>query len=326
MIQVQNLVKDYGSLRAVDSVSFSVQSGEIVGLLGPNGAGKTTIMKVLTGYHYPTSGTAYLNGIDVGLHSKEAKQNIGYLPETAPLYTDMTVHEYLSFIADSRQMTAGAKKAALESAVSECGLESVYHRLILSLSKGYRQRVGLAQAILHSPEILILDEPTTGLDPNQILEIRSLIKKIGSRKTVILSTHIMQEVEAVCDRVIIINKGRIAAEGTPDSISRQLSGTHATVAAEFKGLSDEELQNNGALFVQKCASIPGASQITVSRLSDGKISLSFSMDRGADACETVFDFAVRHQYKLLALQSKKLNLEDIFVRLTSDSESKGDRV
>lgn len=319
MIKVENLVKNYGSFRAVDDVSFTVNSGEIVGLLGPNGAGKTTIMKVLTGYHYQTAGVAELNEIDVLTSPIEAKKTIGYLPETAPLYTDMTVKEYLSFIADARGLSSDKKLKAIADAVSECGLESVYDRLIDKLSKGFRQRVGLAQAILHSPDILILDEPTTGLDPNQILEIRSLIKKIGKSKTVVLSTHIMQEVEAVCDRVIIINNGRIAAEGTAEEISTELSGSKTIIEAELKGFSAADLKSDAAAVINKLVTIKGASDIEILSVEGGKVSFKMLLEDGDDVQESVFDFAVSQKLKLLALKSKKLNLEEIFVKLTNDT-------
>lgn len=319
MIQVTNLVKDYGTLRAVDNVSFSVQSGEIIGLLGPNGAGKTTIMKVLTGYHYQSAGKAILNGFDVAEDPIEAKKSIGYLPETAPLYTDMTVKEYLDFIANSRLLSGEAKKNAIDNVVDECGLACVYNRIIDTLSKGYRQRVGLAQAILHSPEILILDEPTTGLDPNQILEIRNLIKKIGKQKTVILSTHIMQEVEAVCDRVIIINQGRVAAEGTTQSIAKQLAGAEIEIQAEFK---NDKGDLNEVRLKKELAEFLPSKEIHASSLENHRIAVSLKVEDQTDIEEKIFDFAVSHGYKLLALASKKLNLEEIFIKLTNSTASR----
>lgn len=325
MIKVENLIKNYGPFRAVDDVSFTVGSGEIVGLLGPNGAGKTTIMKVLTGYHYQSAGQATLNDVDVLTHPQKAKESIGYLPETAPLYTDMTVKDYLAFIADARKIIGEKKKEAIANVVAECGLEDVINRTIETLSKGYRQRVGLAQAIIHSPEILILDEPTTGLDPNQILEIRSLIKKIGQKKTVILSTHIMQEVEAVCDRVIIIDRGRIAAEGTTEKISLELSGSKTSIKAEFKGVSPEDLAKNGKLLLSKLELLEGASKVEILSVGEKRLSFKMFLEDEEDVQVKIFDFAVKNKYKLLSLTSKKLNLEEIFVKLTSQSSEKGDR-
>jgi len=205
MIEASNLGKRYGTLEAVRGVSFSINPGEVVGLLGPNGAGKTTIMKILTCYMFPSSGSATVNGWDIFERPLEIKKLVGYLPENAPLYTDLNVLEYLSFMAESRSLKGNAKTERIEWAVEECGLKSVVYRSIDTISKGFRQRTGLAQAILHDPEILVLDEPTTGLDPNQIIEIRELIKRLGKEKTVILSTHILQEVEATCGRVLILN-------------------------------------------------------------------------------------------------------------------------
>ncbi|MBR5927891.1 MAG: ATP-binding cassette domain-containing protein [Spirochaetia bacterium] len=222
MIKVENIDKIYGKFRAVDNVSFHIGKGEIVGLLGPNGAGKTTIMKILTGYHYPTHGTAILNGYSIYDDLLKVKESTGYLPENAPLYDDLTVIEYLDFMADIRKVPKDKKKQEIDRVIQETGLSPVVYRGIGKLSKGYRQRTGLAQAILHSPDILILDEPTTGLDPNQIIEIRKLICDIGKEKTVILSTHILQEVEAVCNRVLILNHGKIVAEGSPEQIREQV--------------------------------------------------------------------------------------------------------
>ena len=317
MIDVKDRVKDYGSFRAVDGVSFSVASGEIVGLLGPNGAGKTTIMKVLTGYHYQSAGSAILNGVDVSQAPILAKRSVGYLPETAPLYTDMTVYEYLDFIAKSRGLQGSEKNEAITKTVNDCGLQDVVNKTIDTLSKGYRQRVGLAQAIIHSPEILILDEPTTGLDPNQIIEIRSLIKKIGKQKTVILSTHIMQEVEAVCDRVIIINNGKIAAEGTTSQISKELSGTTNVIDVTFKNSKEVFTQSSINDICSKLSNYCKAKEILVTNSGDNLLSLSLKIDNNENGAETVFDFAIENGIKIVSLASKQLNLEEIFIKLTS---------
>ena len=229
MIKVENIDKIYGKFKAVDNVSFHIGKGEIVGLLGPNGAGKTTIMKILTGYHYPTHGTAILNGYSIYDDLLKVKESTGYLPEMAPLYDDLTVIEYLDFMADIRKVPKEHKKREIERVIQECGLSPVVYRSIGKLSKGYRQRTGLAQAIIHSPDILILDEPTTGLDPNQIIEIRKLICDIGKEKTVILSTHILQEVEAVCNRVLILDHGKIVAE-----VDKEHATQESLMAACFK--------------------------------------------------------------------------------------------
>ena len=224
MIEVENLFKNYGNIEAVRDVSFSVGRGQVLGFLGPNGAGKTTIMKILTGYHFPTRGQAKIDGVSVEEEPWETKKRIGYLPEGNPLYGDLSPEEYLSFIASARLIPKGERKKAVDAAIAACGLGEHRSRRIGSLSKGYRQRTALAQAIIHDPDILILDEPTSGLDPNQIIEIRSLIREMGKSKTVILSTHIMQEVEALCTRVLILNEGQIAAQGTPAEIAGTIKG------------------------------------------------------------------------------------------------------
>jgi ABC-2 type transport system ATP-binding protein len=220
-IEVNSLTKIYGSQKAVDGISFSLKPGEIVGFLGPNGAGKSTTMKMLTGYLHPSSGTAKIGTYDVGSQPMEARRTIGYLPEHNPLYTDMYVREFLLFSGKMYGMSGPSLQARVEEMIALCGLELEKKKKIDQLSKGYRQRVGLAQSFLHDPSVLILDEPTTGLDPNQILEIRELIRKAGHNKTVLFSTHIMQEVEALCDRVIIINRGKVVSDGPLDVLRRQ---------------------------------------------------------------------------------------------------------
>jgi ABC-2 type transport system ATP-binding protein len=217
-IEVNNLTKTYGSQKAIDGISFSLKPGEIVGFLGPNGAGKSTTMKILTGYLQPTSGTARIGAYDVGTQPLPARRAVGYLPEHNPLYTDMYVREFLTFSGKLYGMGGGLLKARVEEMIALCGLEVEKGKKIGQLSKGYRQRVGLAQSFLHDPSVLILDEPTTGLDPNQIREIRALIRKAGHNKTVLFSTHIMQEVEALCDRVIIISKGKVVSDSSLDAL------------------------------------------------------------------------------------------------------------
>ncbi|MDR2922212.1 MAG: ATP-binding cassette domain-containing protein [Treponema sp.] len=224
MIEVRNLTKNYGNVKAVQNVSFSVGKEQVLGFLGPNGAGKTTIMKILTGFHFPTSGSALVDGIRIDDDPVEVKKRIGYLPESIPLYEDLTVDEYLAFIAEARLIPAQERKKAVDGCLEACGLQQYRGRKIDTLSKGYRQRTGLAQAILHDPPILILDEPTNGLDPNQIIEIRSLIMELGKRKTVLLSSHILQEIEAICPQVLIINEGKIAAQGTTEEIAGTMKG------------------------------------------------------------------------------------------------------
>ena len=232
MIQVENLTKDYGPFRAVDSVSFNVRKGEVLGFLGPNGAGKSTTMKILTCFLAPTGGTARVAGLDVYEHSLEVRKRIGYLPEDTPIYRDMTVLEFLEFVAEMRGMSRDKRQAGIREVGGRCGLGDVAGKLIGELSKGYRQRVGLAQAMVHDPDIVILDEPTSGLDPNQIVEIRDLIREVGREKTVILSTHILPEVQATCSRMIIINKGKVVADGTPDELRARERGARHHVLIE----------------------------------------------------------------------------------------------
>lgn len=219
-ISIKNLTKTYGTQKAIDGISFEIQKGEIVGFLGPNGAGKSTTMKILTGYLEANSGEAIVNGFDIALQPMQAKTSIGYLPEHNPLYLEMYVREFLNFAGSLYHMKGKELKARVDELITMVGLEQEKHKKIGQLSKGYRQRVGLAQALIHDPEILILDEPTTGLDPNQLSEIRSLIKKVGQDKTVIFSTHIMQEVESICERIIIISKGKIVADDTLKSFTK----------------------------------------------------------------------------------------------------------
>lgn len=311
MIEVKNLVKNYGTFPAVKGVSFSIGKGEIVGLLGPNGAGKTTIMKVLTCYHYPDGGTAVLNGYDAVREPLRVKHQIGYLPEMAPVYTDLNVYEYLNFIAEARGIKKEERSTRIERTAIECGLTSVLYKEIGNLSKGYRQRVGLAQAIIHEPDILILDEPTTGLDPNQIIEIRNLIKKIGKEKTVLLSTHILQEVEAVCDRVLIVNDGLIVAEGTTEEIGKSLKGEpvlHLALAlpeTDTDTVSRQLLESEAVTAVRNTA-IEGDRLVCELQLAGESMSLQ------------LFDWAVAHGYRISEMYFEKIGLEDIFIRLTHE--------
>jgi len=315
-IEVKNLSKLYGNVQAVSDVSFSVDDKAVLGFLGPNGAGKTTIMKILTGFHFPSSGTALIDGIPVDENPLEIKKRIGYLPENVPLYTDLTVDEYLNFASDARFISKEERAAAINNSLEACGLMDYRSRKIETLSKGYRQRTGLAQAILHDPPILILDEPTTGLDPNQIIEIRSLIKELGKRKTIILSTHILQEVEAICTQVLIINDGRIAAQGKPEEIAGSLKGGD-TWELVIKGDSSADSIRG------KLQSLGNLSNVLVETTSSGFISANFfspSEAQDANAGERIFDWAVGNGLKLLEMNRKKLSIEDIFVRLTADSQ------
>jgi ABC-2 type transport system ATP-binding protein len=324
MITVQNITKRYGNFEAVKDVSFSVGRDQVLGFLGPNGAGKTTLMKILTGYHFPSEGSAFVDGVSVQENPVEVKKRIGYLPENVPIYGELTVDEYLSFIADARLVAKQTRRKAVEAALEACGLEHVAHKKIETLSKGYKQRTGLAQAIIHDPPILILDEPTSGLDPNQIIEIRSLIKKLGERKTVILSTHILQEVEAVCSQVLIISDGRIAAQGAPEEIAGRLKGADTwrlmLKGADKEALAEKIVRLGAGVRVEK---LEDAAENTVALVfstplgaPDGASSEDSS--GGVDG-ERIFDWAVAEQLKIVGMSQKKISLEDIFVRLTSES-------
>jgi len=320
-IEVKNLSKQYGNVQAVSDVSFSVGDQQVLGFLGPNGAGKTTIMKILTGFHFPSNGTAFVDGISVEEQPLEIKKRIGYLPENVPLYGDLTVDEYLSFAADARFIPIQERPAAINASLEACGLTNYRSRKIETLSKGYRQRAGLAQAILHDPPILILDEPTTGLDPNQIIEIRSLIKELGKRKTVILSTHILQEVEAICTQVLIINDGRIAAQGSPEEIAGTMKGGD-TWELILKGAGYDA--DTGAVG-GKLSSLGNISNVATETTADGYVCANFFIPEaqdGANTGERIFDWAVSQNLKILGMSRKKISIEDIFVKLTSDEKER----
>ena len=312
-IKVQNLSKQYENVRAVTDVSFSVSDQQVVGFLGPNGAGKTTIMKILTGFHFPSSGTALVDGISVTEQPLEIKKRIGYLPENVPLYGDLTVDEYLAFVAEARFIPKKQRKAAIETSLEACAITSYRDRKIETLSKGYRQRTGLAQAIIHDPPILILDEPTTGLDPNQIIEIRSLIKELGKRKTVILSTHILQEVEAICSQVLIINDGRIAAQGRPEEIAGSMKGGDNWELV-LKGAGADDIK-------KKLSDLGQISSLKVETSGGEYVTVRFfihSDENQSSAGEKIFDWAVSGNLKILEMNRKKISIEDIFVKLTGD--------
>jgi len=322
VIEARELRKSYGDREAVHGVSFVVETGSVLGLLGPNGAGKTTIMKVLTGFHFPSSGAALVDGIDVVEEPLAVKRRVGYLPESVPLYQDMTASEYLDFAADSRGLEGNGRREAIERSVESCGLAPVYRRPVEELSKGYRQRLGLAQAILHDPPILILDEPTTGLDPNQIIEIRALIRELGREKTVILSTHILQEVEAVCSQVIILNEGLVAAQGRPDEIGDALKGEErlrlrlkAVTGASLE-LTRLEAQLRAIPTLRSLGELRGESG---GRAATAELVFSPS---AAEPGELVFDWVVANGFKLLEVERRRLSLEEIFVKLTAEGGAK----
>ncbi len=314
MIEVDKLGKHYGSLEAVRNVSFEIDDGEVVGLLGPNGAGKTTILRILTCYIFPSYGTARVNGYDIFDQALEIKKSVGYLPENAPLYTDLNVMEYLDFIAESRSLTGNTKSERIEWIIEECELNDVVYRSIDKISRGFRQRTALAQAIIHNPEILILDEPTTGLDPNQIIEIRELIKRLGKKKTVILSTHILQEVEATCRRVLILNEGEIVARGTSEEIWREMKGETILSLTLIAASSQDKLPVTDSL-----SGLEGIKEIIeTSKLAKNRLALKLSLDPEADAEEAIFDWAVERGYKIISMIPKAFSLEDIFIKLTRE--------
>jgi len=299
-VEIQNISKLYGTQKALDDVSLKIGKGEVVGLLGPNGAGKSTLMKILTSFIPPSSGTALINGMDVQEDSIEIRKLVGYLPENNPLYLDMYIKEYLAFVIKLYKNDSGTKQA-VEKMIELTGLGPEQNKLIGELSKGYRQRVGLAQALIHDPDILILDEPTSGLDPNQLVDIRNIISELGKSKTIILSTHIMQEVEAVCDRVVIIDKGKIVADGTAKNLSK-LSSSNLRFKVEFK----EEISEN---VLKKLAFINKVEKI------NSREWLLESKDNN-DIREEIFKFAVSKQLNVLSLSQSEQNMEDIFHKLT----------
>ena len=299
-VKVENVTKLYGQQAALKNVSFEIHEGEIVGFIGPNGAGKSTMMKIITGYIPQTSGSVFVNGINEIENPLEVKRNIGYLPEQNPLYLNMYVREYLEFIAGFYKLN-GNSAAKVNEMINRTGLGPEKHKKIGALSKGYRQRVGIAQTLIHDPKVLILDEPTSGLDPNQIVEIRDLIKDIGRNKTVMLSTHIMQEVEAICQRIIVINKGEVVADGKTSEIN-MAQFDKQTVIVEFNLNVDES----------KLKSIEGVD--TVAKIDNKNWLLETSSK--SDLREKVFNFAVANNLMVLSLQKKEKKLEQVFRELT----------
>lgn len=298
-IAVKDLTKIYGEQKAIHQISFQIPKGQIVGFLGPNGAGKSTTMKILTGFIPQSSGSAFICDIDVKENPIEVKKRVGYLPESNPLYKEMFVKEYLHFAAKVHQISNPMQRVSEMIAIT--GLEIEQNKKIAQLSKGYKQRVGIAQAMIHNPEVLILDEPTSGLDPNQLVEIRNLIKSIGNEKTVLLSTHIMQEVEAMCERVIIINQGEIVADDNTNALKSNIQKT-IVVAVEFKEDINKNILN----------SLFGVAKVE----QNGKIFKIYSKDNKIDLRQQVFQFSVENGYTILSLQQEEKDLESIFKTLT----------
>lgn len=308
MIEAIHLTKVFDNTPALTDVSFRVEKGEIFGFLGPNGAGKTTTMRILTGFLPPTSGTAQVAGFDVLKQSLDVRKRIGYMPENPPVYGDMTVNSFLRFIARIKGVPAAREKERLNYAVQRCGLESVTHRLIAHLSRGFRQRVGLAQALIHDPEVLILDEPTIGLDPTQIIEIRQLIKGLAGQHTVILSSHILPEVEQTCGKVVIINQGKIIAIDTPEKLSLSLRGANIYTLV---------VKRRAGEILEKIKDLSGV--INVRQEQDSVLTIETNKDQ--DIREEIAELVVQEKAGLLELRPVAFTLEDVFVQLTTAEQS-----
>jgi len=308
MIEVEGLTKRYGRATAVDGISFKVEKGEILGFLGPNGAGKTTTMRILTCYLPPTEGKATVAGHDVFAEPMEVKKRVGYLPETPPLYPDLEVAEYLDFCARIKGVQGRERRQRVADAIEKCRVGDVRDKLIAKLSKGYRQRVGLAQAILHNPDVLILDEPTAGLDPKQIIETRELIKALAGSHTVVLSTHILPEVSMTCGRVVIINKGRVVAEDTPDNLMRRLKGA---------GVTRIEVRGDPAAVLEAVRAVPGVLATHPRSGHDGIAVIDVEAEAGRDIRSELSWAVVTKGFGLVGLQQLGMSLEEIFLHLTT---------
>jgi ABC-2 type transport system ATP-binding protein len=311
-IKVENLSKFYGEQQAVKNISFEIKSGEVVGFLGPNGAGKSTTMKMITTYLTPNEGVIQVNGIDTEEQPIEVRKKIGYLPEQNPLYNDMNVIDYLNYAAELQSVPKAQISDAVKRMVKVCGLEDVKHKDIGELSKGYKQRVGLAQAMVHDPEVLLLDEPTSGLDPNQIIEIRKLIKDFGKHKTLMLSTHILQEVQATCDRVIIINNGEIVADGTTDSLQRSFQGQ-----LSIKLYLKKDARFGKEKVVSALETIKNVEKVKVTGDNETSWMIDIAANKGIDVREEIFKKIVSMDMVLLELHQEETSLEDIFRKLTT---------
>jgi ABC-2 type transport system ATP-binding protein len=311
VIEVQHVTKHYGRVTAVDDVSFRVERGEILGFLGPNGAGKTTTMRILTGYMPPSDGKTLVAGYDVFTHPLEAKRRTGYLPETPPLYPDMTVREYLDFVARIKGVPPAERKTRVTGVMERAHVADMAERHCSKLSKGYRQRVGLAQALIHNPEVLILDEPTAGLDPKQIIETRQLIRELAGSHTIVLSTHILPEVAQTCQRVVIINKGRIVAVDTPENLTARLTGAETLYV---------QLDAGGAEAGPVLAAVSGVTRVVA---SDGGFEVE--SERGTDVRREVARTIVNRGWGLLELRPMRMSLEEIFLQVTMDDTAESGR-
>lgn len=312
MIQVKNVTKRYGHHVAVDNLSFTVEKGEILGFLGPNGAGKSTTMNIITGYFSATEGSVKVAGFDILKQPEEAKKCIGYLPEFPPLYMDMTVQEYLNFVCDIKNVRGKARKESLEKIMDLVKIGDMQKRLVKNLSKGYKQRVGLAQALVGNPEVLVLDEPTVGLDPKQIIEIRDLIKGLGKEHTIILSSHILPEVSAVCQRVLIINKGKIVASDTPENLSKVLSGSSRMI---LRIAADEES------VLKALEDLQGIKSIESQGVREpGTVDILVESEKDTDIRRPLFFALSKAQYPILMMKSMDLTLEDIFLQVITQEK------
>ncbi len=312
MIEVINLTKRYGPTVAVDNVSFDAKAGEVLGFLGPNGAGKTTTMRILTCYLSADEGTAKVAGYDVFEESFEVRKRIGYLPESAPLYTDMGVIDYLKFIAQIRDIPKSQRSQRIKDVVDICGLEKMIQKDVGELSKGYRQRLGLAQSLIHDPPILVLDEPTSGLDPNQIIEIRNLIREIGKEKMIIFSTHILSEVSATCSRILIINDGQIVANGTPGELAGRAQGEEV-VHISIRGPREE--------IEAKLEELSLVSDFKRVKSDDGVCGYQIVSQKGKNTAEELFHFVVQNHWSLTELRQEAISLEDVFLQLTGNESA-----
>jgi ABC-2 type transport system ATP-binding protein len=308
MIKIENLTKYYGNTCAVDEISFEIRKGEVLGLLGPNGAGKTTTMRMLTCFLQPSSGDIKVKDFSIEENALEIKKLIGYLPESAPLYPDMIVYDYLRFIADVRGLDKGSVDSQIKALAGMCGINEVMHKSINELSKGYKQRVGLAHAMMNDPEILVLDEPTSGLDPNQIVEIRDIIKKIGKEKTIILSTHILSEAEATCDRIVIINKGRVVAAGATDELKRE-AGSDYVMQVSLKHNNFEEISNS-------LRNVPEVNDVILVNDENGTIDVHLACSGKKDVRPEIYEVIRNSNWILLEFHMESRTLETIFRELT----------
>ncbi|MEC9475223.1 MAG: ATP-binding cassette domain-containing protein [Candidatus Neomarinimicrobiota bacterium] len=312
MIKVKDLSKNYGSVEAVKSISFDLNDGEVIGFLGANGAGKTTTLKMITGYLVPTKGSITVNDMDIIEDMHSIQKQIGYLPELNPLYSEMRVYDYLEFLASIRDITGPQFKEALARVVEQCGLRGVVHKNISDCSKGYKQRIGLAAAMIHDPKILILDEPVTGLDPNQIIEIRSLIRSLGKEKLVFMSSHILQEIQATVDRIIIIDQGEIVANGTSEELMANFMG-NVLLTMEVKGAKVDSIEH-----IQ--ATLPNVKFISMSK-NKSIHTIQLEYEKNKDPREDIFNYAVKNKWSILKMSPRTTNLEDIFRDLTMEGGS-----